>query len=915
MQKWMRFSYDHPWPVLALLFILTLLALSQLPKLRQDPSAEGMMISGDRSQEIYQDTLDTFGSDKVTVVFVGDDELFSPRKLEHLDALVYALEELPGVARAESLFSVTLFKNEDGVLYPTPLLDWVPETEEEALQVKEDALAHPMLAGVLVSETGDATAVNLFVNPDASDRDFYLDFARQVERVIGEHRDRFQRIYQVGNPYFRTAVSRQMMQDQVRLVPISMAVLLLSLMVITRSKSGAVLPLLTAGTSILWTLGFMGLVGIPLNVLTVIIPSLIIVIGSTEDIHLLSEYLVGVRLKMGRRPAVHFMISRMGTVITVTALTTFLGFLSICVNRIPILREFGTAAAFGLLVNPLVTALLVPVYLRFFGARKAPAAEDSTGPGGSSWSDAAAGRITRWVTRRRRTVLVLSLGLVGVVALFAPRVRLNNDILGFFKEDSPIIQRVDELSRRLAGVQYFYIRISGGHEGIFKDPENLALLGAVQSFVREDTRFQKVLSLLDVLRMIHRGMEGEDPEPGWVPESAEQVSRYLLLVQSREIEQYVTPDFSGVNLVVRHNLNSSHQQKEALLDLEAFIEETLNPHFTYALTGESILTLEAADAIAEGQAESILLIVSMIFIVMSVLFVNVKAGLLSLVPNVIPIAFNFGVMGLLGIPLNVGTAMVAAIAVGIAVDDTIHFMTRYNHEMHRLKSQEKAIGECIRAEMLPAFSSSVALALGFGVLAFSGFVTIVQFGILSALVMVVAFLSDMLVTPALLSRTRLLTLWDMIGLRLRKEVVERSEFFRDLKPWQMKKIVLLGRIREVEAGSVLFEEWEQGESMFLLLEGEVQVYGVQEETGREVPYNLLMPGDIFGQIALLEPGPRSAHVRARGRATVVEIGREDFDRLQGMYPRIAAKALRNMARILGHQLALSSWRYKEEKRR
>jgi hypothetical protein len=302
----------------------------------------------------------------------------------------------------------------------------------------------------------------------------------------------------------------------------------------------------------------------------------------------------------------------------------------------------------------------------------------------------------------------------------------------------------------------------------------------------------------------------------------------------------------------------------------------------------------------------------MIFIIMSFLFVNMKAGLLSLVPNIIPVVFNFGLMGLFRVPLNIGTAMVAAIAIGIAVDDTIHFMTRYNQEMRRLKNQDQAIGECIRAEMLPAFSSSLALALGFAVLAFSGFVSIIHFGLLSALVMGIAFISDILVTPALLSKTRLLTLWDMIGLRLRKEVVERSELFRDLKPWQIKKIILLGRIREAEAGDMLIREWDHGDSMFLVLKGEIQVFGTREQTGREIMYNLLLPGDIFGEIAMLEPGPRSANVRAKTRSSYVEINREDFDGLQKMYPRIAAKALRNMARILGNQLVLSSWRYKEK---
>lgn len=912
MQKLMRFSYAHPRLVLLALFLISILAALQVPNLEQDPSSESMTLSHDPSRDIYEDTLKTFGSDKITVIFLRDEHLFTPRVLERLESLVYSLEDLPGVARVESLFSVTQFMNEEGMLNPSPLLDWVPETLEEALDVRRDALSNPMLVDILVSRNGDATAVNLFLEPDPNDPRFYREFTRNLDRLLEAYKGDFQRIHPLGNPHFMADISGLMVKDQKRIIPLSIFVLLLSLMLITRSRSGAVLPLLTAGTSILWTLGFMSAVGIPLNILTIIIPSLILVIGSTEDIHLLSEYMEGLHIENDRQGAVHFMIRNMGTVITVTALATFLGFLCITLNRVPILRQFGMAAAFGLFVNPIITAFLAPVYFKYAGPRSKEGRAQPTRRAG--FVDAMAALVTRWVSSRRKTVFAVSFGVAGAVTLFSPWVRLNNDILGVFKKDSEIIQRIAELGDHLAGVQNFSIRINSGHEGLFKDPEHLAQAAAIQDFIGAQGRFDKSLSLVDYLRLIHDNMEGAAPTSNGLPESTARVSQYLLFLQSRDIERYVSPDFREINIVVRHNLTSSHEQKAALRELRNFIDGNLNPHFTYVITGDSILTLLAADAIAEGQAKSVLLLILTVFIIMSLMFINVKAGLLSLVPNIIPVAFNFGIMGLLGIPLNIGTAMVAAIAIGIAVDDTIHFMTRYNAEMGRRKDQDEALRECIKAEMLPAFSSSAALALGFAVLAFSGFVSIVHFGLLSATVIVVAFIVDMLVTPALLSRTRLLTLWDMIGLNLRKEVVERSEFFRDLKPWQMKKIVLLGRIKDAAAGEIIFREWDDGESMFLILKGEVQIYGVQEETGKEIPYNLLLPGDIFGQIAMLEPGPRSANVRAKSDTTFVEINREDFDRLQKMYPRIAAKALRNMARILGHQLVISSWRYKEKAR-
>jgi len=910
MQKLMHFSHTHPRLVLPLVFLISLFAAFQIPKLRHDPSLEGMTVSQDPARDVYEETVKIFGSDKIVVVFVRDDHLFTPSKLKRLEDLVYELEELPGVDRVESLFSATRFAEEDGALHSSPLLDWIPETEEESLLVMQNALAHPLVLKTLISAQGDATAINLFLETGPSDPLFYQEFAQRADRILATFEGDFQRMFPLGNPYFKTAISSLMLKDQKRLVPFSLIVLLLTLMLITRSPGGAALPLITAGTSTLWTVGFMSLTGIPLNLLTIIIPSLIIVIGSTEDIHLLSEYLEGLHQGKDRHSAVQFMIRKMGTVITVTALTTFFGFLSICINQIPIMRQFGMAAAFGLLVNPLITALLTPLYFRFMGTRN-PKKPPKTG--GPEWLQAAAGIVTSWVTTRRKTVLSLSFGVIAVITLFSPWVRLNNDILGVFKKDSTTIRNIDEMSRHLAGVQCFYIRINGGHKEIFKDPRNLAQVAGIQEFIQRQGRFDTSLSLVDVLGMVHRGMEGDHPTSP-LPETRERVSQYLLFLTPQDTDRFVSSDFSEVNIIVRHNLHSSHEQQKAIDELKAFIDKTLNPHFTYFVTGESILTLRAADAMAEGQAKSILLLLAFIFIIMSFMFVNLKAGMLSLVPNILPVGFAFGLMGLLGIPLNIGTAMVAVIAIGIALDDTLHFMIRYNTEMRRMQSQEQAIAQCIRAEMLPAFSSSAALSLGFAVLAFSGFVSIIHFGLISAAVMVVAFLSDLFVTPALLSMTRLLTLWDMIGLRLRREVVERSEFFRDLRPWQMKKIILLGRIQDAGAGEVIFREWDEGESMFLLLKGEVQVYGVQEETGQEILYNLLLPGDIFGQIAMLEPGPRSAHVRAKSDVTYVEINREDFERLQKMYPRIAAKAFRNMARILGHQLVVSSWRYKEKMR-
>ncbi|MBW2117901.1 MAG: MMPL family transporter [Deltaproteobacteria bacterium] len=913
MQKLMRFSYNHPWLVIIFLAVVLTLAVFRIPGLRIDPSAEGMMIRHDPARHLYEETVKSFGTDKISVIFIRDDKLFTPEKLKLLDDLVFDLENVPGVTRVESLFSVKDFRNDEGYLNSAPLIDSIPETEEEAKRIKRNAMRNPVVAGRLISKNGKATAIRIFIEPYVSTADFYKELTGRIERIIRPLDTNFQRIFQQGNPHLRTVISDMMVQDQCRLVPLSILVLFLALILSTRSLSGAVLPLMTSGTSIIFTLGFMSVTGIPFNILTIIVPSLIIVIGSTEDIHLLSEYSEGIRLKNARDLAVEFMISKMGTVVMVTALTTFFGFLSICVNKITILRQFGMAASFGLFVNPLITGLIAPVYFRYFGTRGIKSNARKVHREGGSFFDSLAGTCTRLVSTRKRAVLFIFFGFTAVIGAFSFRVQLNNDILGVFRKDSLVIRQINEMGRELAGAQIFFIRISSGHEGIFKDPKNLAQIAAIQEFIRKQGLFDKSLSVVDFLKLINREMHGGDPAGAVLPLTVEQVSQYLLFLQDEDLERYTDPDFSEVNIVVSHNLNSSYEQKKAIEGLRAFIERRLNPHFIYAFTGESILTLRAADAIATGQSKSIALLLIIIFIVMSVMFLNVKAGLLSLVPNILPIIIYFGVMGIFSIPLNIGTAMVAAVAIGIVVDDTIHFMTRYNSEMHRLKDQGQAMQVCLEREIRPIFATSIALALGFAVLALSNFVSIIHFGVLSALVMVVAFFGDVLVTPILLSSTRLLTLWDMFSLHLRKEVIEQSEFFRDMRPWQIKKIVLLGRIREAKAGEHVFREWDEGDSMSLILEGRAHAYSVQKKTGNEVSYAQFSPGDVFGEICMLDTCPRSANVRATTDIKYVEITRDDFQRLHMLYPHIASKAFRNLARILGHRLVISDWMYLEKK--
>ena len=224
-----------------------------------------------------------------------------------------------------------------------------------------------MIAGDLLAQDGATMAVAIYladqIDAQASDAEVVAAIEAAIRPLAGE----FDRVFQIGPPAVREAITRRILQDQVTLLPLSVVVLVLALTVAMKRPRYAPVPLVTAGLSVLWTLGLMAALSIPLNLVTAIVPALLIIVGSTEDIHLLTAYQAGIREGRERGEAIGFMASSTGLAVLLTFVTTYLGFLSIALNDIRILQQFGLVASTGLLFNFVITVLLVPIYLRFFG--------------------------------------------------------------------------------------------------------------------------------------------------------------------------------------------------------------------------------------------------------------------------------------------------------------------------------------------------------------------------------------------------------------------------------------------------------------------------------------------------------------------------------------------------------------------
>jgi len=903
MERILNLSARFPWLILSIIVAITYFAAMQLSNLRIEVSAESLIVEDDPAWIAQKVNVSKFGNSQVTVVLFRDEALFTREKLSQIQKAIDELSSLDEVSNTTSMFSVANIKMIDEYIVAKPYIDKIPETDAELQEILKQAQINPILINNLISEAGDSFAINLILNEENKLPDFDSKVSQSIETILAKYRTEIDSITQIGTPYIRTAITQKIAEDQRTIMPWSVALLVLALAIGMGSFSGALIPLFTAVVSITWTLAGMALMDIPIGVMTSIVPALLIIIGSTEDIHIISEHKANLAQGMEPSEALSQMSKTIGVAILLTFITTYFGFISIYTNEIQLLKEFGLVASSGLLINFLVTSLTVPAILKIFSSNKKKSHQEVHA------EDSIYAKFALWIfdsVLKHKTLTIIMLIFVSLWAVSgAVNLKVNNNPLSYFKSDTDIVKNSNLLHENLAGIETFSIILETGIEDTFKKVRYLEEIETIQKYLEANYHFDKSLSFGDFMKVINLAMEGEEAETLddlYLPDSDGLIREYLLFVKHDLFSSYVTEDYSSARILVRHAIESSNDLKQAIFELEQFIKENIDPALKVSVTGNSIVNANAADYMAAGQAKSLLFMSLVIMAVVSLLFVTWKAGLVALLPNLFPIVVLFGVMGHLGIALDTGTSMVAVIALGICVDDTVHFMSRYHHKSRNRADPLGALRETVVDESVPIFTTSLALMVGFATFAFSSFVPIVYFGLLSAMVMFLALVTTFIVTPLLLSFMRLVTMWDMLSLKLQVQVIDSCPLFKDMNTWSIKKTILASDVRYYHEGENIIKQGDVGDDMFVILEGDVAVK-IKQGDGSVSTVGVLSEGSLFGEIALVSKVPRTASIFSKSNSRLLSLKLENIERLSRYNTRIASKLYRNLAAIIGKRLS------------
>jgi predicted RND superfamily exporter protein len=855
-----------------------------------------MLPRHDRAREIYDDARERFGTDESILVAVTTDDVFTPEVLARVEALTRRFEELDEVRQVTSLANSMNIRSVDGALEIDPFIDGAPRTREELAQIRQEALANPVYAGNLVTRDGRTTSLLVYLfDPGAAD---LVRVDGEIRQIVAEERGDLA-VAISGGTHIKAEMQVLMLEDLTYAIPVAALALVAAAFLSFWSVRGIVLPLTTVGVALVWTLAaiaeFLG----SINSVTIAAPPIILVVGFAYTVHVVSAYNDALRGQLpnhddGGDP-VFAAVQNVALPVLLTGLTTCAGFLSLAISPLAAIQEFGLFSTFGVVASTVLSLSLAPAVLSLLPQRR-PGAD-----GAAKLLNAAFERLAHFDLRHRKPILVSGAVLGVAAAIGVTQIRVSTDFVENLPDGNRTRLDFEAINAVLEGGNGFSIVVSSEPE-TFLEPSALERLVEIQDWLEGQPEIGGTTSFADYLAVLNRAFHGDDPSQLRVPASRGLVSQLLLIADDPELESFVDFGYANASIVVRANIVDSSEVAALADRIDAFLAE-LPADLTYHVTGNAVLMSRTIDDIALGQSLSLVAAMGFIYLILAALFASLRIGFIALIPNALPVLAYFGMLGVSGVTLNTTTGLVACIVLGIAVDDTIHFLAHFNSASKRLASERLGTVEALGSVGKPVTYTTAGLCAGFLALMASQLQNQVDFGLMAALTLAVAWLIDVVFTPALCARLRIVTVWDLLSLDLGDDPRRSIPLFAGLRLTQARIVALLGSLHAFPKGHVLTRVGEFADEMWIIIDGELRASLPTE--GREVEFGICRRGDTVGEVALFH-GQRTAEVVAMTDVRLLRFTHASLDRIRRRYPRIGARLYANLSRILAKRVAVTT---------
>jgi hydrophobe/amphiphile efflux-3 (HAE3) family protein len=790
IEKWFEHLahviYRHRILTLVIMLALSIILIAQIPKITIDTSTEGFLHDADPALQAYNKFRDQFGRDEVIIIAIKAQEVFDFRFLKSLKALHEDLEDnVPYLEDINSLISARNTRGESNELIVEDFLENWPSDQKELAILKNRALSNPMYKNLLLSEDGRFTTIVIQTQshsalgqeidvleefedsspaPDenaknaAPDREYFTDeqnsqVVAAVQQIVKKYDASDFTIYVAGSPVVTHFLKQAMMSDMRKFVLLAVATVAVLLFFMFRRITGVVFPLLIVIFSLLSTVGIMAITGTAIKVPTQILPSFLLAVGVGTSVHILSVFFQRYNAKENKEQAIAHAMGHSGLAIVMTNVTTACGLMSFATSEVAPIADLGIFAGIGVLIAFINTIILLPALIALVPIR--PKKGCNSSPKGTLM-DRLLTFISHFSTEHPRAILTVSAVVVCVSLAFAAGIRFSHDPPRWFPRNNSIRVASETLDHEMHGTINLEVIIDTAKENGFYEPDILNRLEEAVLFAEDQTYKDvfvgKAWSLTTILKEINRALHENRSEFYTVPQNKDLIAQEFLLFEnsgSDDLEDVVDSQFSKTRFSMKGPFKDSVHYGTLLNTVDRYFRDKF-PNTDIELTGMIVLLSKTINNAIRSMAKSYVIALVVITILMMVLIGKIRIGLLSMIPNLTPIVLMLGIIGATPVSMDLFTMMVASIAIGLAVDDTIHFMHNFRRYYEQTGDPKLAVYKTLHTTGRAMLVTTIVLSIGFFIFVFADMNNLFNFGLLTSFTILMALLADYLVAPALM---------------------------------------------------------------------------------------------------------------------------------------------------------------------
>lgn len=753
-QGWLRTPFfqivtTHSWVFLCLMLLMAACFIPFAPSVKTAQNVDDMTMHGDPDTQFYNHFKTVFHNDEFFIIAFEKENIFTKENLLVMKSITNALSNIEEAREVKSLTNIDDAVGGKDTFTVKRFLEKIPDKPQELEKLKQQAIKNPLYVNSFISRDARTASIVVFAYDRPNDPQYRKTLLSKTQQVLDPYRHQGHRFYLGGWTTTNLSLSQYLERDMAIFIPIAYLAIAFTVWVVSQNLWLTLLAVVNISVCLGSTMGVFGLAGITMNPVTSIAPPLVMALALSETIHIFSH--LDKRLLdqfPDKRQVLAHVLHEAFLPCLLTVVTSLIGFAALGISDIPAIKQFSFIAIVGTLFEFCYAFLLMPPLMLFFRPETLYRDYDTQQ---QDRFTIILQYIHAIVSRHNKGIVAIVSLLVLLSGWLMTRLQVDTNLIEYFKKSSTVRMDIDFIEKHLSGVDSLDISFQASEDEAFKDPANLKVLDKIQQFVKTLPGVDVTTSLVDFVKDMHQSFHNENPKFYGIPDSKNLVTQYLLLYSSDDLDDFVNDRYNHARLAVRLSEHSSAKQGLLIEKTQDYIKTIQPPHLQIRITGKVFQDTRTIRNLVQGQISGLELAVIGISIVMAlVAFRSLSIGLLSLIPNICPLILNFGIMGAFGIPLNTATALISTVALGLAVDNTIHFLSEYKSKRAHNIPIAQAVEDLIFSKGRAVLSSSFILCIGFGVMMGASFVPTINFGMLCTIIMLIDVILDVFFLPALL---------------------------------------------------------------------------------------------------------------------------------------------------------------------